>query len=96
MTNIQNDILSSNSAVLKIDNHVVEADSMSVMVNSKDLVKMSLDAVTLLGLAHCMLNNLRKSVVHLSLNTEIMDFCSARHEVTAYLFGDDLAKSIRD
>ena len=90
MINIQKDILSA------IANHVLEADSISVIVNSKDLVKMSLEAVTLLGLAHCMLNNLHKSAVHLSLDTEIMDLCSAQHEVTAYLFGDDLAKSIKE
>jgi len=96
MTDIQKDILSANWAALKIANQVQEADSKPTMVNSKDLVKMSLDAVTLLGLAHSKLNNLRKSAIQLSLDPDIRDVCSARHEVTTYLFGDDLTKSIKE
>ena len=96
MTDIQKDILSANCAVLKIANQVLEADSKSTMISSKDLVKMSLDAVTFLGLAHSKLNNLRKSAIQLSLDPDIRDVCSAKHEVTTYLFGDDLAKSIKE
>ena len=86
MTDIQKDILSANCAVLKIANQVMEEVPKSTMVNSKDLVKMSLDAVTLLGLAHSQLNNLRKSVIQLSLDLSIRDVCNARHEVATYLF----------
>ena len=57
---------------------------------------MSLDAVTLLGLVHCKFNNLRKHALQPSLDPNIRDVCSARHEVTSYLFGDDLAKSIKE
>ena len=31
-----------------------------------------------------------------SLDPNIRDVCSARHEVTSYLFGDNLAKSIKE
>ena len=50
---------------------------------------MTLDAVTLLGLAHSKLNNQRKSAISPFLQYEVRDVCSARHEVTDYLFGDD-------
>ena len=96
MADIQKDILSGNCAVLKIANQILEADAKSEMVNSKEIVKMCLDAVTLLGLAHCKLNNFRKNTLQPSLDPNIRDVCSARHEVTTYLFGDDLAKSIKE
>ena len=95
MTDIQKDILSANFAVLKIANQVLEADSKSTMGSSKDLVKTSLDAVTLLGLAHSKLNNLRKSAIQLSLDPDIGDHL-AKHDVTTYLFGDNLAKLTKE
>ena len=96
MTEIQKDILSANCAVLKIANQVLEADYKSIMVNSMNPVKMSMDAITHLGLAHSKLRNSRKSAIQLSLDPYIRDVCSTRHEVTTYLFEDDLAKSIKE
>ena len=67
-----------------------------MVINSKEIVKMTLDAVTLLGLAHSKLNNQQKSAISPSLQYEVRDVCSAWHEVTDYLFGDDLSKAIKE
>eukprot|EP00794_Sanderia_malayensis_P003987 gene3987-4536_t len=93
---IQKEILAANNAVTKIANSILDADSKSEIVNSKEIVKMTLDAVTLLGLAHSKLNNQRKSALSPALDPDIRDFYSARHEVTDYLFGDDLSKAIKE
>ena len=48
---------------------------------------------TLLGCAHQKLNNRRKES---ALLKEIREVCSSQREVTSWLFGDDLAKAIKE
>lgn len=96
LVEIQKDIITATNSMIQISQSILEADKKSTMVNSKEIVKMCFDGITMLGTAHAKLNNKRKHAISSSLDPEIKDVCSSRHTVTGYLFGDDLPKAIKD
>ena len=96
MVEIQKDIITAANAVVHISEAILQADKLSTMIDSKEVIKMCFDSITMLGTAHGRLNNKRKHAISASLDPEIKDVCSSRHTVTGYLFGDDLPKAIKD
>ena len=96
LADTQRDLISVTNVLTLISQAILEADKKSTMINSKDIIKMCFDGITMLGTAHAKLNNRRKQAISPALDPEIKDVCSARHTVTDYLFGDDLPKAIKD
>ena len=96
MVEIQKDITTATNAVVNISESILQADKSSIMIDSKEVIKMCFDSITMLGTAHARLNSKRKHSISTSLDPEIKDVCSSRHSVTGYLFGDDLPKAIKD
>ena len=60
------------------------------MVNSKEEVRTSLDAITLSGLAQTQLNAARIANVKDILSEEVKDICNMNEKPTKFLFGGDL------
>ena len=112
MAEIQKGIITATNAVANISESILQADKSFTMIDSKEVIKMCFDSITMLGTAHAgycpcrvlpmpgtahaRLNNKRKHSTSTSLDPEIKDVCSSRHSVTGYLFGDDLPKAIKD
>ena len=93
---IQSVLLKATTAITRTMDDALKADEESKVINTKNVVKNCLDAVTLLGYATSELSNKRKQNVRTSLNPQFRDLCNPNREVTEFLLGDDLQKGMKE
>lgn len=93
---MQSCLAHANAAVIHLTDEVLKADQSSKMVNSKELVKDALDAVTLIGQASVELTNKRLSNLRSILAPDVRSICSTNRETCKYLLGDDLSKKLKE
>ena len=96
LTDIQETLLCSTTAVANMANLVLEEDKQSRMADTKAIVTHALNATILMGNIHSKLNNKRKELIGKTLPADIKEVCSAQREVINQLFGDDLGKAVRE
>ena len=70
-------------------------DSANSMEKGK-LIKLVLDSITLLAQANVELNSRRRAMIKPDLNEKFQQICGEHVPVTAFLFGDDVAKTLQD
>ena len=60
------------------------------------LIKLVLDSTTLLAQANVALDSWRRAMIKSYLNEKFQQICGEHVPVTAFLFGDDVAKTLQD
>ena len=93
---MQQQLLRANVVVTQIAEKALMADQQSRMLDTKDVVRSVLDAVSLLGQATSDLSNKRKANLRLILCPDVRTVCSSELEVSTHLFGEDLGKSLKE
>ena len=94
--NTQLHLQRATSAIANMINMLLMADQGGKMVDSKALTRIALDGITVLGQAQANLSIARKQNIKSILADDVKDICSANRKPTQFLFGDDLAKAIKE
>ena len=94
--NTQLHLQRATSAIANMINMLLISDQGGKMVDSKALTRIALDGITVLGQAQANLSIARKQNIKSILADDVKDICSANRKPTQFLFGDDLAKAIKE
>ena len=94
--NTQLHLQRATSAIANMVNMLLMADQEGKMADSKALTRIALDGITVLGQAQVSLSLARKQNIKSILADDVKDICSANRKQTQFLFGDDLAKAIKE
>lgn len=93
---IQENIAHPAVAVAKLADKAINAKNNSKVVELKQFVKDPLDAILFLGQPNVGLTNKRKSNLRNILALEVRTVCSAEHEASGELLGNNLSKKLKE
>lgn len=89
-------LVKATTAVVSIVDAALSADANSKVVDTKDIVRNSLDAITLMGCVSHEISLKRKQNVKPAFSPQFQPLCSSSRPVTKYLLGDDLQKGMKE
>ena len=92
---LQNIVLKATSTVVKIANLCLEADNKNVVIQSKDVVVKTIDAIALLGKVNHQITFERKERLKNALFEDYKTICEQVHSNSKQLLGDDLAHNVK-
>ena len=93
---IQQSILCATSAIAKLADKALTANHNARVIDTKEVVRQSLDAITLLGNASSEISGKRKANLKYILSPHVRYICSSDREVSSQLLCDDLGKSLKE
>ena len=96
LSDIQKRLIFAASAVLKIADELILAQSEIRPPNLKKVMGHTVDSITLLGRAHKQISAERKERLKPVLNEDIRTLCDKETSDSKYLFGENLLESMKE
>ena len=96
MQKLQQKISKATTALTQLTDRMLKDKKEKKSANWAQYIKVTMDAVSLLGSAIVDINQRHRDLIKPSLNARFRQICSAEIPVSKLLFGEDLAKVVKD
>ena len=85
-------VVKATAGMIKLCDNLLKAEKENIVVNTKDLLSLTMESIMLLGHVNFSMNNMRRDRIKNSLQKDLHFLCEAGNPPTTLLLGDDLPK----